>query len=174
MLHQRLLGVTGPERLWGIDSSEEGVRLLRGMGFDHVILGDGEALPAGLKGEAFDVLLAGEIIEHLANPGRFLQSLTSIMSGGTELLLTTYNASSFKQFVHAMLREEKVHPDHNYYFSYRTLKQLLEKFHLRCVEIYYYQEVEGRGIARVLDRAVSALTRISPLWSDGVIVRATL
>lgn len=174
LLHNQLARVTAPGMLWGLDISLEGVHILRGKGFDNVIHGDVERMGPEFQHMDFDIVLAGEIIEHVANPGLFLKGLTSIMSEKTELILTTPNASSFKGFLHAMMREEKVHEDHNYYFSYRTLKQLLEKCGLRCSEIYYYQEIVGRGLSGTLDKVLSYVTWISPVWADGLIVRATV
>ena len=172
LLHKLLAEVTSPDKLWGIDLDEKGVGLLREMGFGNVLHGDCEQMAEALKQESFDVVLAGEIIEHVENPGLFLGSIRSIMVPTTELLLTTPNASALKNFLHAMLGEEKVHEDHNYYFSYRTLKQLLERTGFSCEEIYYYQDIEGRGLALLLDRTLSAMTHLRPLWSDGLIVRA--
>ena len=174
LLHFQLAGITGPDMLWGIDNSEEGVHILQQRGFHHIIYGDVEQMAPELRKERFDIILAGEIIEHLANPGLFLKCISSIMDGHTELVLTTPNATSVKGFLFSIMRQEKVHPDHNYYFSYRTLKQLMEKFDLNCREIYYYQEVEGQGLSRALDNAVAFTTRLSPLWADGLIARATV
>ncbi len=173
LLHKKLARITEPGMLWGMDISEEGVGLLREMGFNQVVHGDCEQLDTDLKREGFEIILAGELIEHLANPGRFLESVSAIMNHGTELMITTCNANSFKGFLHAMMRREKVHPEHNYYFSYRTLKQLMDKFDLNCREVYYYQEVHGHGLSRLVDKVASVATRISPVWSDGVIVRAS-
>jgi 2-polyprenyl-3-methyl-5-hydroxy-6-metoxy-1,4-benzoquinol methylase len=172
LLHKQLAKVTKPTQLWGLDVSEEGVRILRTMGFDQVIYGDVEQMGQNLRQEHFDIILAGEIIEHLANPGRFLQSVTSLMHEKTEFIITTPNAFSFKGFLHAMIREEKVHEDHNYYFSHRVLQQLLAKFDLKCREIYYYQEVEGSGLAKAFDKSIAAVTWISPVWADGIFIRA--
>jgi hypothetical protein len=87
---------------------------------------------------------------------------TPITGRQTELVPTTPNATSVRRFLFSIMRQEKVHPDHNHYFSYRTLKQLLEKFGLNCREIYYYQEVEGQGLSRALDSAVAFTTRLLP------------
>ena len=173
LLHRRLANVTRPDMLWGLDISVEGVRILCEQGFDQIILGDVEEMGSELREMDFDVVLAGEIIEHVGNVGLFLQSLASVMTEKTELVITTPNANSFKGFIHSMLRREKVHPDHNCYFSYRTLTQLLEKFELLPKEIYYYQEVEGRGLAKAIDKALSFATWLSPVWADGLVVRAT-
>jgi 2-polyprenyl-3-methyl-5-hydroxy-6-metoxy-1,4-benzoquinol methylase len=174
LLHRKLAQVTASGMLWGVDVSEEGVCILRDMGFENVIVGDCESLSAELFDEAFDVILAGELIEHLFNIGAFLESVRNVMRKHTQFVLTTCNAGSFKNFLHSMLREEKVHKDHNYYFSYQTVRQILSKSGFECEEVYYYQEIEGRGIPRLLDRVVASATRVSPVWADGIIARATL
>ena len=171
LLHGQLDKVTGDGQLWGLDNSEEGVRLLEEMGFKDVICANVEDMSEQIRGMEFDILLAAEILEHVANPGLFLENLAAAMTDSTELIMTTPNATSLRGFIYSMLRREKVHPDHNYYFSYRTLQQLLEKFGLECREIYYYQAVEGRGPAWVLDHTLRLATRLSGAWADGLIVR---
>ncbi len=64
----------------------------------------------------FDIIIAGEIIEHLGCPGAFLRSTRFIMNTKTDLILTTPNVFSLKLFFHTSLRREKIHNDHNYYF----------------------------------------------------------
>ena len=54
LLHKQLSRVTGPDMLWGLDYSAEGVRLLREMGFENVIQGDVEHLDQELKEMNFD------------------------------------------------------------------------------------------------------------------------
>ena len=52
LLHNQLAKVTNADMLWGLDNSEEGVRLLCKMGFDHVIHGDAEHMGPELRKEA--------------------------------------------------------------------------------------------------------------------------
>lgn len=175
LLHKKLSLITGSDMLWGLDISAEGVELMQEMGFDNIIYANAEDVTSNsLKEQSFDIVLAAEVIEHVDNPGLFLESLRSFMSENSELVITTTNATSFRQSIHALLREEKVHTDHNYYFSYRTIKQLVEKFGMDCREIYYYQEQAPNGIGKFGDRILSASTWISPIFSDGVIARAVL
>ena len=172
ILHYRLAEVA--RELWGVDASAAGVAALRAQGVRNVVLGDVEALePASVPGP-FDLIVAGELIEHLADPGRFLRSLRALMHPGTELVLTTPNASAVKLMIFACLGREKVHEDHNYYFSYFTIAQLLNKFNLRSEEIYYYQDVSTHGTSMLVDRCLALVPSVWPMLADGLIVRATL
>ena len=174
LLHKQLAQQSEPDQLWGVDADEKGVALLREMGFPNIMLGNCESLQSDLLREEFDIVLAGEIIEHVDNPGNFLNAIRGVMTPRTELLLTTANATSVKGFSHALTGVEKVHPDHNYYFSYHTLRQLLEKCSLKTHEVFYYQDVAGGGVAGLADRALQLAAKVVPGWSDGVIIIARL
>lgn len=69
---------------------EEGLKKLRSDGY-NVRLMDAESLRLG---EKFDVVIAGEIIEHLPNPGRFLERARAHLADGGELIVTVPNARS--------------------------------------------------------------------------------
>lgn len=166
LLHRRLHEVA--DDLWGIDTDQHGCTLLRKMGFANILTGDlSEDHSALLQEQHFDIILAGEVIEHVENTGAFLAAIKEVMHVHSELILTTVNTPTFVNIVYGLLRREKVHPDHNYYFSYRTLKTLVEKQGLRVVEIYYYQVLNTPT-----DRFMSPLKKIWPNLADGLILRA--
>ena len=82
--------------------------------------------------EKFDVIVAGEMIEHLSNPGLFLKGIQRFMSKDTKLLITTINAYMGMRFWIYGLRGqggsfEPVHQDHVAYYSYSTLSLLIER-----------------------------------------------
>ncbi len=172
LLHAQLERVVSD--LWGVDQSAEGIAALITRGFSSLVVTDVERLePTQFPGR-FDVIVAGELIEHLANPGAFLQAVKLLMGPETELVLTTPNASAAKVFLRALLGGEKVHPEHQCYFSYFTIAQALERAGLEPQEIAYYQDVEGRGASAMLDGALAVIPRLAPALADGLIVRARL
>src|SRR5690242_17147194 len=63
LLHLRLAGVAA--ELYGIDADAEGLARLAAAGHHHLHRGDLEALDT-LALPPFDVIVAGEIIEHLS------------------------------------------------------------------------------------------------------------
>ena len=172
-LHKQLSDVA--TELWGVDASPEGVAALRARGFSNLIVSDVERLDRRLlPAQPFDVIVAGELIEHLESPGGFLRLLRSIMGPQTELIVTTPNAPAFKLLLFSLLGREKVHQEHHYYFSYFTIAQLLEKTGLRSKEIYYYQDVSHQGLASAIDGCIAVISRIRPVVSDGLFVRAAV
>lgn len=89
--------------------------------FYQVDLEQADSLPriAGL-----DVIIAGEIIEHLSNAGRFLDLLRA---AGVRVILTTPNCYSRAGLRHMEQGVENVNAEHSAWYSYQTLKTLVER-----------------------------------------------
>lgn len=138
LLHLQLMRVS--EQIWGLDISQYGIQRLKELGIRNLVLGDVEHLDTigELKGQQFDIILASEIIEHLDNVGKFLKSVKSLFSSDTEMILTTPNGFSFTRFRCTSKKYEYVHPDHNYWFSWKTLSTLLLKHGYMINEILVY------------------------------------
>src|SRR5207249_4515368 len=137
-LHAQLASVA--KELWGIDVSTEAISQLRQAGFANVICGDVERLDEidDLRDQHFDVIIAGELIEHLSNPGLFLKGCRRLCSPDTELILTTPNALVYSQPLFALLNREAVHPDHTLFWSPATLKNLVKRSGFAVKEFWVY------------------------------------
>jgi hypothetical protein len=170
----------------GIDSDPEGVELARELGYDaHVAdCGDRDAL-AELGLQPADVVVAGEIIEHLDQPGRFLEAVKVLAKDQGALLITTPNACSMTNFVSGLMRRELVNPDHVGWYSWHTLQTLLGRhgWALRDVRYYGFPRVSASTGApfgeRMQTRVFNAYQRVSkplfrlrPPLADGIIVVA--
>jgi 2-polyprenyl-3-methyl-5-hydroxy-6-metoxy-1,4-benzoquinol methylase len=84
-LHQHLYSYA--DTVLGVDIDEDGVRVLRQSGF-NVTTADAETLD--IDG-TFDYIVAGELIEHLSNPGQFLTASKSKLTEDGTLIITTPN-----------------------------------------------------------------------------------
>ncbi len=95
---------------------------------------------APAKDVGFDVVIAAEIMEHVNNPGLFLDALRTVMSPKTNLILTVPNALRFQNLAYAHQGMEMVNPDHNYWFSPTTIQTLLNKnrFHVNALAGYIF------------------------------------
>ncbi|MCV4698778.1 class I SAM-dependent methyltransferase, partial [Escherichia coli] len=61
--------------LYGFDSDKKGLDILSDYGFTNLFEADLELLNNVPLERTFDVIVAGEIIEHLNNPGLFLSGV---------------------------------------------------------------------------------------------------
>jgi 2-polyprenyl-3-methyl-5-hydroxy-6-metoxy-1,4-benzoquinol methylase len=77
---------------------------------------------------AFDCIFAGDLIEHLSNPGLFLECCKKNLAQGGRLIITTPNAFNLFNLAEKLTkREPTVNADHTCYFNSKTLRALLEK-----------------------------------------------
>lgn len=171
LLHQKLVAIA--EEVWGVDIDAEGITFLQDQGFDHLLVGDVCELDriTPLQGKTFDVIVASEVVEHLQNPGFFLNSVKALMTPGkTDLIVTVPNAFRLDTLIWLMRGVEYVHPDHNYWFSYYTLTNLLRKNGFRIEQTYVYSFQSGSvlpgPIRRLLQRGDVDSTEHKALFSD--------
>lgn len=84
-----------------------------------------------------DVIICGEVLEHLCNPGWFLQRLKS-QYAGIPVVITVPNAFSDVARTHLKKGRENVNIDHVAWYSPRTLRTLVERYGFSIREFAYY------------------------------------
>lgn len=116
----------------GIDYSKENVRKMNSMGFKRIFYQDAEKMC--LK-EKFDTIVAGEIIEHLSNPGLFLQKAMGHLNPGGRIVLTTPYPFSLSNLIYAFLKYPKTCPNsqHTLWFCPKTIIELVKRFNFEVV-----------------------------------------
>lgn len=174
LLHFRLGEIA--KELYGFDFDQEGIDLLANAGVKNLYRADLENLDAVDLDETFDVIIAGEMIEHLSNPGLFLRGIKRFMNKDTSLVITTINAYSGMRFLIYGLRgkggaNEPVHPDHVAYYSYSTLKLVVERENFFVKDFAFYDlGPEHRPFIRWFYNLFNDIcVKISPGLGDGVI-----
>lgn len=86
----------------------------------------------------FDLIFAGDLIEHLSNPGIFLVNCKKHLAPGGRLLITTPNAFNLFNLAEKLTkREPTVNADHTCYFNSKTLRTLLAKNGMKAAEISF-------------------------------------
>ncbi len=174
LLHHDLKKVA--KELYGFDYDQEGLEIFERIGEKNIFWADLESLEDVALDETFDVIIAGEMIEHLSNPGLFLKGIQRFMNAETRLVITTINAYSGMRFFTYGVRgkggvNEPVHPDHVAYYSYKTLNLVVERENLEIKEFLYYDlGAEHRPHLHWLYNLVNDVSvKISPQFGDGVI-----
>lgn len=123
LLHQRLAACCG--ELYGVDIDAKAIEYLREHGISNIDYFDMNQL--GTLPFKPEVIVFGEIIEHLENLKLALGNLRSIMTENTKLVISTPNMFYGMLFLNAFIKQrEQIHREHVVGFTYGSLKQLLE------------------------------------------------
>lgn len=124
---------------FGIDASEDGIQIAKEYYPDRFFVQDvrSKELPVQLGDKSFDVVISTEVIEHLYNPGAFLDFLAGILtsndSGSGKIILTTPYHGYIKNLILALSGKMDQHfhalwvGGHIKFFSRKSLTELLGK-----------------------------------------------
>ena len=119
----------------GVDIDGDGIEILRREGGYHVLTAD--VMTMNLE-ERFDTIIAGEIIEHLNNPGQFLQNMKQHLAADGTLFISTPNPFYIKQFWKIWhYNRPQVHEEHTCWFDPLTLSYLCRRSGLDPYAVYW-------------------------------------
>lgn len=179
LLHTQLADIAS--ELYGFDADQEGLDVLSAGGVENLYRADLERLEEVELDKKFDVILAGEMIEHLSNPGLFLRGIKRFMRADTALVITTINAYGGVRMFQYGLRgrggsAEPVHPDHVAYYSYSTIHHILARENITAKRFLFYDiGPEHRPHNRFYINWVNDIcVFFAPQLADGIIVECEL
>ncbi len=151
----------------GLDIRDAHVKTINEQGKYRFVAGNAEHLEFD---EEFDVVTAGEFIEHLYNPGQFLDGVWRALRPDGVLILTTPNAMAATMFAQAFFRNrERGHPEHTMLFSPDTLRYLLERHGFRVETM---QTVDREARRPLIGEARALLRRARPLLGEVLVAVA--
>jgi SAM-dependent methyltransferase len=184
-LHDRLAAVAAG--IVGVDANSAGVADARALGIDaHAADCTDAAALAGLGLEPAELVVAGELIEHIDRPGDLLEAVKTLVAPSGRLVITTPNGPSLTNLLAGLLHRELVNVDHVAWYSRRTLQTLLERHGWQVEELsyYFFPQLEAADAAsrsagrlqvvlfRLYQAATRPLLRIWPELADGLLVVA--
>jgi len=159
LLHQYLNKFAS--ELYGLDISKEGIDIMAGSGAKNVFFGDIYYLHNNnnLLNKKFDILVVSEIIEHLLNPGIALDSIKKYIVATNpkcKIIFTVPNYHNFFfSFLSGIFCRETVHPDHKFYFSYRTFRNLIESCGFKVEDFYF--ATYGKGVKTLKEKILAKI-----------------
>jgi SAM-dependent methyltransferase len=153
------------QSLIGIDILATEVEKAQRDGYD-IRLGDAESF---LLANPVDVVLAGDIIEHLSNPGLFLACAWKNLVNNGHLVVVTPNTFCFSRIwriCSALTNDPPVNPEHTCYFTPRTLAELAHRHRFDVADVQYcninYSFEKQPTRRRILLRVNAGLTALRP------------
>lgn len=121
----------------GIDINKVFVKKMNENGY-KAVLGNAENFSLDRR---FDSIVAGEVIEHLSNPGLFLERAKNHLKPGGRLIITTPYPFSALNILYSLLKYPKTcsNPEHTMWFCPSTFMELAYRYGFK---ITYWQLVE--------------------------------
>jgi len=151
-LHDKIYKVS--RKLVGFDYLKEDVEIIKKEYDYECYYADVTKLEDVDYNEKFDIIVCGELIEHLDNPGLMLNGIKKFMHQDTLLIITTPNPWSKKRL--SLIKKGKyesewLNKEHTCWFSYQTLKQLLERYNYVEVkyEYYHYETINDTKLFKI-------------------------
>lgn len=116
--------------VWRIDLLPSRIRELRDAGVTNVFAADAQDYEFDIE---FDTIVAGELIEHLPNPGEFLACSLRHLAPRGRIVLSTPYVHGLEYLTYAWLRYPKTcpNPAHTSWFCPATLTTLAAHVGLR-------------------------------------------
>ncbi|QGM96070.1 class I SAM-dependent methyltransferase [Methylocystis parvus] len=132
-----------------------------------------------------EVVVAGELVEHLENPLAFLRSLRACAPlKGARLILSTPNATALHNCLIGLIDRESTHHDHLLILSYKTMTTLLTRAGFEQWRLVHYHsefaemKLRNSGLRRTAivcgERMIRAAEWAFPLLAFGLIVDTTI
>ena len=146
-LHARLAAVA--RSLVGVDVDADGVAEAKEAGYEaHLIDCRDPADVARAAVRPAELLVVGEVIEHVDSVGAFLDGLRALATPDGTMIVTTPNAFRLLNVAATLTGRELVHPDHVSWYSWYTLINVLERHSWRVVAFHPYAGASVRGTGR--------------------------
>ena len=178
LLHLKMTKVA--DRIAGFDWSQQGLKILHKHGVNglhRLNLLEPDEVEKGWNNLGFEpeIVVAGELLEHLDRAGMVLENCQRMMAPGCQMVITVPNAFSVRSLLHVLRGYEKVAPDHVSYYSYSNVRELAERngFTLDRVNWYRYSPTR-KAIDRVVDMGLAPVLWMWPQLSEGLIAECSL
>ena len=134
---------------------------------EEVLVGDVETMELPFAPGSFDVVLCGDLIEHLRDPEAFLRRVRSAIAEDGRLALTTPNVANWSMRVGLLAGRWKytergiLDRTHTHLFTRKTLVETLERAGYRIIEFDYTVPVPVAGTPLV-ERVAHRLGGLRP------------
>lgn len=156
-LHIQMCAHVAEAEILGLDLNEAAVSHFNARGY-RVVRADAEQLP--YRGE-FDTVVAGELIEHLANPGLFLEGCSRALRPKGRLILSTPNAFGLMfSLMYAKNFDRAFNREHSMWFCPQTLCQILSRHGFSRVDFHFADDLRPEIVSSTFYRSFARAWRV--------------
>lgn len=146
-------GIKMGNKFWGHELIKNKVNYLLGIDLNKEILHlDKQQYNYELKNaeefdynHKFNVIYAGDLIEHVSNPGKFLESCRKSLTKGGTIIISTPNTFNLFNIIEKLVKlEPAINHDHIAYYNIKSFYALVSRYglHLEKIAFIYSLEVD--------------------------------
>lgn len=122
----------------GIDNNIEALNKLKSLNIDNCMYYNLlESSDPALENEAYDYVLLGEILEHVAEPILFLKRIHEKFANAKGIIITVPNAFSSRNFYNIKRGIEEINTDHKFWFTPFTISKVVTEAGFILDSIYF-------------------------------------
>lgn len=133
----------------------------------NIVVANAESYKSKQK---FDVVLAGELIEHISNPGLFLDCSYANLKEGGHIIITTPNAYSFQNVSRSILLGQEARcKEHVQLYSKIILEELLQRHGFSQIKVFFAEREEQKTFKSFIEMLAG---RLKKTWNTTLVVIA--
>jgi hypothetical protein len=167
LLHQQLKPVV--KTLIGMDYDQPSIEWMRSdLGITDIQQRDLSQRDSTLQ-PLGDVILCGDIIEHVNSPGDLIYNCNRLCRDGGDIIVSTINATALRPGLRALFGKEAVHPDHVAYYSFSNMGVICRRFGFEPVEVRFFNY---GTVSRMTGFPLRMIFHWAPAVADGILVVA--
>lgn len=126
----------------------------------NLVIADAESMKLD---ETFDLIIAGELIEHLPNPGKFLERTREHLRDQGRLILTTPNPWDWTRLIRAVLKKPSTPvKEHLCWYDKETITNLVNRYGFKIEQIEFIPRLPYGGgagfVATVVEKISSYIS----------------
>ena len=149
---------------YGIDINSESIDELINLGYKNIYVASAETFKLE---KDFDTIVAGELIEHLENPGLFLDNAKNHLKKEGQLLITTPYPFSLMNILYAFYKypETSSNPEHTCWFCPSNIYSLADRtgYTIDRIELIEdYDPTKSSRIYRIFIRFIQVFRWLIP------------
>ena len=165
-IHQKIRDAA--KTVIGIDYLDEEVEKLKKLGYD-IRFGDvTKPLPLTVQ---FDVIVAGDLIEHLTNFEGFFKNCSRLLKRGGVLIISTPNPFFSDEFHYVSYKRNfLINPEHTCWIDPQALSQLSQRYGFSIAEIHFIKKSWSLSNF-ICEKKGYEYDIINDAWSDNSFIR---
>lgn len=140
-----------------LDNNKKGIQTLKKLGY-KTICANVENFKTKRK---YEIILAGDIIEHLQNPGDFLKTCYKILEKDGKIIIITPNKQSIQYYLKPIKYKE-----HLIWFDKNTLEEMLKRNKLKPIKWEWMIDSEIKTWKR---KIIYEIIKAKPQLAEGII-----